>query len=85
MQTTTNKQALAFLKEEGIWYADLLQFLEQGLDTNENINMLIRNFIPMQNDFNKFTRSEIKHVHKLLNQRPRKHWIGLLLKSGFKN
>jgi IS30 family transposase len=40
--------------------------------TNENTNMLIRDFFPKQIDFSKFTRREIKHVQKLLNERPRK-------------
>lgn len=40
--------------------------------TNENTNMLIRDFFPKQSDFSKFTRKEIKLVQKLLNERPRK-------------
>ena len=40
--------------------------------TNENTNMLIRDFFPKQTDFSKFTRKEIKYVQKLLNERPRK-------------
>jgi IS30 family transposase len=40
--------------------------------TNENTNMLIRDFFPKQTDFSKFTRKDIKHVQKLLNERPRK-------------
>ena len=34
--------------------------------------MLIRDFFPNQTDFSKFTRKDIKHVQKLLNERPRK-------------
>jgi IS30 family transposase len=40
--------------------------------TNENTNMMIRDFFPKQTDFSTFTRKEIKHVQKLLNERPRK-------------
>ena len=40
--------------------------------TNENTNILIRDFFLKQTDFSKFTRKEIKHVKKLLNERPRK-------------
>jgi IS30 family transposase len=40
--------------------------------TNENTNMLIRNFFPKQTDFSKFTWKKIKHDQKLLNERPRK-------------
>ena len=40
--------------------------------TNENTNMLIRQFFPKKTDFSKITRKEIKYVQKLLNERPRK-------------
>lgn len=40
--------------------------------TNENTNMLIRQFFPKGTDFTKVTRKEIKYVQKLLNERPRK-------------
>lgn len=40
--------------------------------TNENTNMLIRQFFPKGTDFTKVTRREIKYVQKLLNERPRK-------------
>lgn len=40
--------------------------------TNENTNMLIRQFFPKGTDFSKVTRAEIKYVQKLLNERPRK-------------
>ena len=40
MQTLTASalQVLGFVKEDGIWYADLPQFLEQGLGTKANLN-----------------------------------------------
>lgn len=40
--------------------------------TNENTNMLIRQFFPKGTNFTKITRKEIKYVQKLLNERPRK-------------
>ena len=40
--------------------------------TNENPNILIRDFFLKQTDFSKFTRKEIKHVQKLLKERPQK-------------
>jgi len=40
--------------------------------TNENTNMLIRQFFPKGTDFTKINRVEIKYVQKLLNERPRK-------------
>lgn len=42
MQTITASevQVLGFSKEEGIWYADIPQFLEQGLGTKGNLMMV---------------------------------------------
>lgn len=40
--------------------------------TNENTNMLIRDFFPKGTDFSKITRKQIKYVQRLLNERPRK-------------
>ena len=52
--------------------------------TNENTNMLIRDFFPKQSDFSKFRRKEIKHVQKLLNERPRKTLDWLTPKERFR-
>ncbi len=57
--------------------------------TNENTNMLIRDFFPKGTDFSTITRKHIKYVQRLLNERPRKalNWktpkqsFQLLLKS----
>ncbi len=38
--TMTSVQVLGFIKEQGIWYADLPQFLEQGLGTKANLMMV---------------------------------------------
>ena len=40
--------------------------------TCENTNMLIRGFFPKGTDFNEITKSEIKKVQRLLNERPRR-------------
>lgn len=40
--------------------------------TNENTNMLIRDFFPKKTDFSQLSRKEIKRVQRLLNERPRK-------------
>lgn len=40
--------------------------------TNENTNMLVRQFFPKKTNFSKVSRKEIKYVQKLLNERPRK-------------
>lgn len=36
----TDVQVLGFVKEEGTWYADLPQFLEQGLGVKANLMMV---------------------------------------------
>jgi hypothetical protein len=38
--TTTEVQLLGFIKEQGIWYADLPSFLEQGLGVKANLMMV---------------------------------------------
>lgn len=40
--------------------------------TNENTNMLIRDFFPKGTDFTNVSRKELKRVQYLLNTRPRK-------------
>lgn len=60
--TKSTKMQVYFCHPQSPW--------ERG--TNENTNMLIRQFFPKGTDFNKVTRREIKYVQKLLNERPRK-------------
>ena len=38
--TTSKTKTLGFIKDNDIWYADLPQFLEQGLGTRENLMMV---------------------------------------------
>jgi IS30 family transposase len=40
--------------------------------TNENTNSLVRQFFPKGTDFRSLSRTEIKRVQRLLNERPRK-------------
>ncbi|MBK6839834.1 MAG: IS30 family transposase [Bacteroidetes bacterium] len=40
--------------------------------TNENTNMLIRDYFPKGTDFSKITKKELKRVQNELNERPRK-------------
>lgn len=40
--------------------------------TNENTNMLIRDYFPKGTDFDKVTRKELKRIQHELNERPRK-------------
>jgi IS30 family transposase len=40
--------------------------------TNENTNMLLRDYFPKGTDFNKITKKELKRIQYELNERPRK-------------
>ena len=53
-----------------VYFAHPASPWERG--TNENTNMLIRQFFPKGTDFSKVSRKEIGWVEKLINERPRK-------------
>ena len=38
--TDTQTQVLSFIKDEGIWYADLPEFLEAGMGSKANLMMV---------------------------------------------
>lgn len=58
-----------------VYFADPHSPWERG--TNENTNMLIRDFYPKGTDFGTLSRYHIKKTQRLLNERPRKvlDWI----------
>lgn len=53
-----------------VYFAYPYRFWERG--TNENTNGLLRQYFPRSLDFNLITESELAHVVKRLNNRPRK-------------
>ncbi len=72
-----------------VYFAHPYSPWERG--TNENTNMLIRDFFPKNTDLSKLSRYRIKKVQDLLNERPRKtlNWrspaeaMGELLQNPF--
>lgn len=52
--------------------------------TNENTNMLIRDYFPKGTDFSKITKKELKRVQNELNERPRKTLLWKSPKEVFK-
>jgi IS30 family transposase len=53
-----------------VYYAHPYSSWERG--TNENMNRMIRRFIPKGSDIRKFGKREIKHIQEWLNTYPRK-------------
>ena len=53
-----------------VYYAHPYSAYERG--TNENLNRMIRRFIPKGSDIGKYTKKEIKRIENWLNNYPRK-------------
>lgn len=53
-----------------VYFAHPASPWERG--TNENTNMLVRDFFPKKTDFTKISRKQILYVEKIINERPRK-------------
>jgi len=52
-------------------------YCSQERGSNENLNGLIRRYVPKKTDFLKVTDEEIKKVEYLIHSRPRKRFGGL--------
>lgn len=66
----SSHQILTAKTKVKVYFAHPASPWERG--TNENTNMLVRQFFPKGTDFNKVSKKEVKYVEKLLNDRPRK-------------
>lgn len=51
-------------------------YCSQERGSNENLNGLVRRFLPKKTDFAKVTDEEVRHIEYLLNTRPRKRFGG---------
>ena len=76
--TMTEVQVLGFVKEEGIWYADLPQFLEQGLGVKAEDRQLYfwRNYNQQEVDLvesfaGQLSAVEIKYCERIRKQKPK--------------
>ena len=54
------------------YYCDAYSSWQRG--TNENINRMIRRFLPKGTSFKKLTRTQIKRIQKFINMYPRKNF-----------
>ena len=61
-------------KRTKVYYAHPYSAWERG--TNENINRMIRRFIPKGADISKYTQEEIKRIENYINNYPRKILAG---------
>ena len=69
-QDLIEKSCISNEKRTTAYYAHPYSSWERG--SNENVNKLIRRFIPKGYDISKFTKKEIKKVQEWINNYPRK-------------
>ena len=74
---TETTKTLSFLKEDGIWYADLPEFLEQGLGTKANLMM-----VDGADTFLDLLSSAGQSISLKISRDPFKGQDGFLLKDG---
>ena len=78
VHTITTDNGLEFAQHKSVskalkcdfYFCDPYSSWQRGL--NENINGLIRQYIPKGTSFENITRKQIKHIEERLNHRPRK-------------
>ena len=58
--------------EDGVYFADAYTSWQRG--SNENLNGLIRDFIPKRSDLKPITKEYIAGIEQKLNNRPRKRY-----------
>ena len=60
----------SLIKLTDLYYCDAYSPWQRG--SNENMNRMIRHFLPKESGFKKFTRRIVKRIQKLMNNYPRK-------------
>ncbi|SFL98409.1 IS30 family transposase, partial [Candidatus Frackibacter sp. WG13] len=67
VETSITKSSIPRTKH---YYADAYCSWQRG--SNENLNKMIRRFIPKGRSFKEYSRNEIKRIQKWMNNYPRK-------------
>ena len=65
-------ETVAASVSDGVFFADAYSYWQRG--SNENLNGLIRDYIPKRTDLKTITDAECLRIERALNNRPRKRY-----------